>query len=105
AQKVTGPSSCLVGYENDLESMRDVVESLRQASGPGTNTAAGSSMLPAGMNLSGPARIFRDWVDFSQLPPFDKISKFFHFTIYGGSATVDGLTLKMFAPVPPGLKP
>jgi hypothetical protein len=54
--------------------------------------------------VPGGAKGLREWVDFSLLPPFDKISKYFYFAVYGGGATVDGLTLKMFVPVPPQLK-
>jgi len=51
-----------------------------------------------------PGKMFKDWMDFSLLPSFDRVSKYFNFTVYGESATVDGLTFKIFAPVPPGLK-
>jgi hypothetical protein len=43
-------------------------------------------------------------MDFSLLPDFDSLAKYFYFTVYGGSANVDGLSFKLFAPVPPGLK-
>jgi hypothetical protein len=43
----------------------------------------------------------RDWLDFSLLPEYDKVSKYFYFTVYAGSATTDGLTFNFFAPRPP----
>jgi len=43
------------------------------------------------------------WADFSLLPSFDQISKYFYFMVYGGSAGVDGLTFKLFAPNRPAL--
>ena len=46
----------------------------------------------------------KDLMDFSLLPPFERISKYFYFSVYGASATSEGLTFKMFAPVPPALK-
>jgi hypothetical protein len=46
---------------------------------------------------------FRDWMDFSLLPDFDPVSKYFYFSVYSGSATADGLSFKAFAPRPPGL--
>ena len=46
----------------------------------------------------------KDWLDFSLLPPFDQISKYFYFTVYAGSVNADGLSYKMFSPTPPQLK-
>jgi hypothetical protein len=46
----------------------------------------------------------KDWADLSLLPPFEQVSKYFYFSVYGGGATVDGLTFKVFSPVPPGSK-
>ncbi len=46
----------------------------------------------------------RDWLDFSLLPSFERISKYFNFTVYGGSSSVQGLTFKLFAPAPPQLR-
>jgi len=54
--------------------------------------------------MSDPTQNFKEWVDLSLLPPFEKISKYFCFSVYGGSANVDGLTFKMFSPIPPALK-
>jgi hypothetical protein len=44
-------------------------------------------------------------MDFSLLPPFDKVAQYFYFTVTAGSANVDGLTLKIFSPTPPALRP
>jgi hypothetical protein len=43
-------------------------------------------------------------MDFSQLPPFERVSKYFSFSVYAGSANVDGVTIKIFSPTPPGIK-
>lgn len=93
-----GASTGLFGFENQAETTRAVFEALR-------NSAAqnGSSMLPGLTSLPG-ADSFRDWLDFSLLPPFDKISKYFGISVYTASENVDGLSFKMYAPVPPGLR-
>ena len=106
AQKVTGPNSSLFGYENQVETMRIQLEALRKN---GSASSAGSpnpaaNLLQSGLNVPATVQSFKDLMDFSLLPDFDRISKYFHFTVYGGSASVDGLTFKMFAPVPPGIK-
>jgi hypothetical protein len=38
------------------------------------------------------------------LPPFDQISKYFYFDVYAVSVSPDGLTFKMYIPVPPGMR-
>ena len=47
---------------------------------------------------------FRQWVDFSLLPSFDTVAKYFSFSVYGGSFTPDGFALKFFMPTPPQLR-
>jgi hypothetical protein len=106
AQKVAGPGASLFGYENQAESMRAAFEAAKKEPGPATNAAAGTpaSLLPSALGLPSAPAGFRDWLDFSLLPSFEKVAKYFSFTVYGGNATVEGLTFKWFAPVPPGLK-
>jgi len=54
--------------------------------------------------MGGPEKNFKEWMDLSLLPAYSKVAKYFHFTVYGASANVDGLTFKVFAPIPPALK-
>jgi hypothetical protein len=98
--KVGGSSAGVFGYENQAESTRVVLEALRTN---GSTNSTGSAMLP-GLGGLPNAGSFKDLMDFSLLPPFDKISKYFGFSVYTASANMDGLTFKMFAPVPPGLR-
>jgi hypothetical protein len=106
AQKVLGPNSSLFGYENQVETSRTLFEALRKngsaAATPSSNPAA--SLLPSGLNVSSTIQNFKELMDFSLLPNFDSLAKYFYFTVYGGEANVDGLVFKMFSPVPPGLK-
>jgi hypothetical protein len=43
-------------------------------------------------------------MDFSLLPPFESISKYFHFGMYSVSASVDGFTYKYFIDTPPAMR-
>ncbi|HWW01453.1 MAG TPA: hypothetical protein VNZ64_17280 [Candidatus Acidoferrum sp.] len=106
AQKVTGPGTSMFGYQNEAETLRGFFEALRKEPGSTTNssTASGLGMLQAGLGFSAATQGFKDWLDFSLLPPFDKVSKYFYFSVYGGSANAEGLMLKAFDPVPPALK-
>jgi len=46
----------------------------------------------------------RQWADFSLLPPFDTIAKYFYFSIYSGSFSSEGFAFKVFMPTPPQLR-
>jgi hypothetical protein len=48
-------------------------------------------------------REFRDWADFSLLPDYDAVAKYFYLSVFTGSANADGLSLKVFTPRPPQL--
>jgi hypothetical protein len=50
-----------------------------------------------------PEKIFGEWMDFSLLPDYDKVSKYFYFSVTSGNVTADGLSFKVFAPRPPQL--
>ena len=102
-QKVTDPGTGLLAYENNAETMRASFEGWKKEPSSITNATA-SSLLPGAIGMAGPERTFKEWMDFSLLPAYDKVAKYFHFTVYAGSANVDGLTLKIFTPIPPALK-
>ena len=99
AQKVLNPGSSLFGFENQAETARLWFEMLSKDAGAVTNAAAAATAF-----VPGASQAMKDWLDFSLLPPFEKISKYFYFTVYGAGATVDGLSFRFFAPVPPALK-
>ena len=100
AQKIGGMGTGLFGYENQAETMRATFETLKKESG------ALSSLFKSPLSQGGEENEskLKEWVDFSLLPSFDRISKYFYFTVWGGSVTSDGLSIKMFSPTPPQLK-
>lgn len=104
SQKVTGPGTDLFGFENQAESLRANFESARKAATVTNAPTSGFGPLPGSLGLAVPEKSVRDWMDFSLLPPFERVAKYFHFTVYGGSVSVDGLSFKYFAPTPPALK-
>jgi hypothetical protein len=101
-QKVSEPGTGLLGYENRAETIRAAFEAWKKQPNSLTNSA--SNVLPGGLGMAGPEKSFKEWLDVSLLPPFNKVARYFHFMVYGMSANVEGLTLKFFAPVPPALK-
>jgi hypothetical protein len=102
SQAVTGSGTGFLAFENQGETMRARFEQLRRGSAI-TNSVPAFNPMTAALGISLPELNFKQWVDFSLLPPFEKVARYFHFTVYGGSANMDGLSLKMFTPAPPGL--
>jgi len=94
AQHIGGAGSGLFGYENQREIMRSTFALLKN-----------QSDSPAGLgSMAALPKSFREWMDFSLLPDYDQVSKYFYFSVFGGSTTVDGLSFKAFAPRPPQAK-
>ncbi|HXI72568.1 MAG TPA: hypothetical protein VNN22_19675 [Verrucomicrobiae bacterium] len=92
AQHIGGTGNGLFGYQNQREVMRTAFTQLKnQSSDAGLGSMAA---LPKNM---------RDWMDFSLLPEFDLVSKYFFFSVFNGNTTPDGIYFKAFAPRPPGL--
>ena len=93
AQHIGGMGNGLFGYQNQREIMRSAFALLKNQ--PNSAAAMGSmAALPPG---------FRDWMDFSLLPDYGQVSKYFFFSVFNGSTTADGISFKAFAPRPPGL--
>jgi hypothetical protein len=103
AQKVGGMGTGLFSYENEGDTLRAAFEAAKNDPGASTN-GIGPSLFPGLPGLTGPEKNLGEWMDFSLLPAFDKVAQYFYFTVYAGSANVDGLTLKVFAPTPPALR-
>jgi len=101
AQHVGGAGNGLFTYQNQREAMREALTALKNSppDSPSSGGANASSALPFGS----PEKIFGEWMDFSLLPDFDKVSKYFYFSVTGGSVTADGLSFKVYAPRPPQL--
>jgi hypothetical protein len=90
AAHVGGAGGGIFGYENQRESMRAVFKLMKN-----------SVEADGAMKMFPPA--FREWADFTLLPDYTAVQKYFSISVYGGRADADGLTLKIFGPRPPGL--
>ena len=103
AQKVGGLSTGLFSFSNDNELMRATLETLKKESGSIANLFS-SSPFAARFGMDEGDKKFKEWVDFSLLPSFDKISKYFYLSLWSGSVNSQGIDLKMFSPNSPQLK-
>jgi hypothetical protein len=102
AQKVGGTGTGLYGYENQTETARLMYEAVRK------DPEAFDKLFEGPMGMSPFSAEMRrnrqQWLDFTLLPEWSAIAKYFHYTVYAGSATADGLHFKGYSPNPPGLK-
>ncbi|MEY2407832.1 MAG: hypothetical protein QOF48_502 [Verrucomicrobiota bacterium] len=103
AQKVGGMGTGMFGYENVAETWKSLMEIMKKDSGTLANLFAGSP-IAGRLGMEDDAKKFKDWLDFSLLPGFDKVSKYFYITVYSGSVNADGFSLKAYVPTPPGIK-
>ncbi len=101
AQRAGGTATGLFGFENENQTMRPVFDVIRKQHltlqdvlGVPVPEAAGGAEVES----------LRQWADFSLLPPFEAVSKYFYFSVYAGSFTSDGFSLKMYMPTPPQLR-
>ena len=104
AQKVGGMNTGLFGYQNQAEGMRLWLDSAKQQSIALDKLL---SLAPlSGSKDSGrqDGKNTKDWIDVSLLPSFEQISKYLHFIVYSLSTTEEGMSWKVFAPVPPRMK-
>ena len=103
-QKVSGPCQGLLAYKNQAEIMRTIFDALRRdPSGAATN-AAGLNPLAELPGMSVPSQAFIGWMDFSLLPTYESVARYFYFNVYGASASADGVSFRMFLPAPPQLR-
>jgi len=79
------------------------MEILKKDSGTLANLFSGLPMAGR-FGMAEDANKLKDWVDFSLLPSFDQVSKYFYITVWSGSVNSDGFSFKAFMPNPPGMK-
>jgi len=101
AQKVGGMGTGLFGFDNENQTMRPVYELLRKKN-PSVQDILTVPIPDQAMAEQ--LEAFRQWADFSLLPSFEAVAKYFSFSVYGGSFSSDGFALKVYLPTPPQLR-
>jgi len=103
AQKVGGLSTGFFTFSNDQETMRNTLDILKKESGSLANLFS-SSPIAGRLGMDEDDKKFKEWLDFSLLPSFDKIAKYFYFSVGSASANSQGLDFKVYAPNSPQFK-
>lgn len=103
AQKVGGLNTGLFGYENQSETFRFLFDALKKDPDAFEKIFTRNFFaLPA---INPQDRKNREqWFDFSLLPAWETVAKYFYFTVYGGNGGPQGLSYKVFSPTPPQLR-
>jgi len=91
--KSSRPRRQLSGYANQLKPC--ATRSMNWKKDSGSHTNALPSIPPGPFGMAGPEKESKIGSIFPCCRP-TKSRKYFHFTVYAGAATVDGLTLKLF---------
>lgn len=100
-QKVGGLSTGMFGFENQREQAKLAFDALKK-----DPKVADALFGLAALNSEdgGEEQTMKKWADFTLLPSFDSVSKYFHFSVYAGSFDANGFTVNLFSPTPPLLK-
>ena len=103
AQKVGGSANGYFSFENKNETARAALEAAKK------NPKAASGLFGMGqlssiIGTSGDSKGLTDWFDFSLLPPYERVSKYFGFDVSAINVSPGGMTFKIFTPMPPELR-
>ena len=102
-QKVGGPGTSLLMYENDLELTRAAFDTVKRFPAA-VSDISGLNPLP-GLTVTGDSeKGGKSWLEPSLLPPFEKVAPYFYFSVYGLSSNTDSLIFKVFTPTPPNVR-
>ena len=93
----------IFAFSNDKENMRTLVETLRHESValPDLLGLLGLQSTTPKISTVEDASRFKEWVDFSLLPPVDVLARYFRYSVWVGGFTPGGFTINCFTPNPP----
>ena len=102
AQKVGGMGSGLFAFGNQSEQIRMHWDAMKKD--PNFfSTLFNSAPVGDALALDDTARKLKDWADFTLLPSFGTVSKYYGIFVYAGAFEPNGFSLKFYFPTPPEL--
>lgn len=102
AQKIGGYNTGWFAYDNQSETLRLLFETLKKDPQAIEQLLALPVPTP-GVNIAA-LKPLQELADFSLLPPFEGVAKYFGFSVQTTVGTPEGISFKSFLPAPPGLK-
>jgi len=103
AQKVGGTGTGFFEFDNYAESMKSIF-GLLHSEDMTLNDLVSAPNVSNGPNPAEQLAKVKQWADFTLLPPFDAVSKYFYFSVQSVTFTSQGFSLNIFSPTPPKLK-
>ncbi len=103
AQKIGGLATGFFGYENYTATIRQTLERLR-SDPKALDKMLDIPLVGGRIPLNPGTGDLKDYLDFALLPPFERIAKYFTFTVYAAAFAADGLNFRLFYPAPPETK-
>jgi hypothetical protein len=100
SQKVGGMNTGWFSFENEAETMRSVLEDVKKNPDEEPEESSYLNLKLIGSRSS----LAADWIDYATLPAFETIAKYFYYSMVSATATPEGISFRMAAPTPPGLK-
>jgi len=101
ARMVGGMSTGFFTYDNKGESMRAFFDSAQKDS---LNAISILKTMRVGAK-TGEEGGFLNWFDWTLLPPFERVARYFHFSVATLARDTQGYVYRWFAPAPPALRP
>ena len=101
AEKVGGTGLGLFGFNNYSEEMRATWSALKKDSATLSDLLKNPALGP---KTPAEQSKMNEWADFTLLPQYDSVAKYFHFSVYAGNFNANGFTMRFFYPTPPLLK-
>jgi hypothetical protein len=103
-QKVGGTGNGYFSFKNQHETARAVFETAKKDPKAGEALLGGGPLSTLAGLTGGQGKGLSEWFDFSLLPPYDQVSKYFHFNVSAIGVAPDAITFKLFSPAPPQLR-
>ncbi|HWD19496.1 MAG TPA: hypothetical protein VHB20_09460 [Verrucomicrobiae bacterium] len=103
AQKVGGTALGFFEYDNYADTLKKAF-TLLHAESLNFSDVMGTPSVPGGPNPADQMAKMKEWTDFTLLPPFEAVSKYFYFTVQAIHFTPEGLSWTFFSPTPPRTK-
>jgi hypothetical protein len=104
ASRVGGSGTRMFSYRDTRLLEKARFEAMQKASGAAKTNALLQLDSLSWAGIVAPEQGLQQWMDFGLLPQFERLSKYFHFTVRSINSSSDGVSILWFYPTPPLLR-